>query len=155
MKKTRKEAKKASMAKKKHKPKAVHAVKKVAEKAMKEEKTGEAKVQKKGEKAKEVKLPAKALPKASREEQMSAYEILRYPLITEKAVNMIESENKLVFVVGGNATKSDVKKAVENLYGVKVDKVNIVRDMKARKRAIVKIAEGYKADDIATRLGVL
>src|SRR3989338_5106660 len=48
------------------------------------------------------------------------FEILKYPLVTEKAVNMIDAENKLVFVVDGKATKQIVKKAVEELYKVKV-----------------------------------
>lgn len=84
-----------------------------------------------------------------------AYEILRYPLITEKAINMIETENKLVFIVDEKSKKDSVKKAVEDLFGVEVDSVNIMKDMKNRKRAFVKINKKYKADDIATRLGVL
>jgi len=87
--------------------------------------------------------------------QLKVYEVIEYPLITEKAVNMIEAENKLTFVVNKKARKQDVKRAVEALYGVRVDKVNILKDTKSRKRAIVLINKDYKADDIATRLGVL
>lgn len=111
----------------------------------------------KGEKKAEKKDAKEKAPKieATREEQLEAYKVIAFPLITEKAVNMIETENKLVFIVKGDATKTTVRKAVEALYGVKVDKVNIVRDMKARKRALVKINESFKADDIATKLGIL
>ena len=126
-------------------PKKEAAAKKESEKTVK--KSGMEKEAKKA--VKEAKV------KATPSEKLHAYETLRYPLITEKAVNMIEAENKLVFVVGRNATKQDVRNAVERLYGVRVDRVNIMRDMKARKRAIVKINKTYKADDIATRLGVL
>src|SRR3989344_1704955 len=94
-------------------------------------------------------------PAFSKKAVLHAYQTLIHPLITEKAINMIESENKLVFVVRNNATKQEVKKAVEELYGVKVDSVNIMRDMKARKRAFVRINEKYRADEIATKLGVL
>jgi ribosomal protein uL23 len=118
--------------------------------------------------AKEMKAAKKVVPVAEGEKGkgkiaekvdkgtvLHAYQTLIYPLITEKAINMIEAENKLVFVVKGTATKQDVKKAVEELYGVKVDSVNMMRDTKARKRAFVRINEKYKADEIATKLGVL
>jgi len=94
-------------------------------------------------------------PAISKKAVLHAYQTLIHPLITEKAINMIESENKLVFVVRNNATRQEVKKAVEELYGVKVDSVNIMRDMKARKRAFVRINEKFRADEIATKLGVL
>ena len=81
--------------------------------------------------------------------------VVFYPLVTEKSVNMIEAENKLIFVVNKNATKPMVKEAVEKLYKVKVSKVNIIKDMKARKKAIVTISKEFKADDIATKLGVI
>jgi len=81
--------------------------------------------------------------------------ILLYPLITEKAVNMIESENKICFVVAKHAGKKEIKKAVEESYKVKVDEVRTVNDMKGRKKAIVKINRAFKADELATRLGVI
>jgi len=81
--------------------------------------------------------------------------IIFYPLVTEKAVNMIESENKITFVVADTATKAKVKKVIQNAYGIKVDKINIIRDMKGRKKAIVRITKDYKAQDLATKLGVL
>ena len=87
--------------------------------------------------------------------KLEAYEVILYPLITEKAINMIEAENKLSFVVNERAGKKEVKEAVEKNYAVKVDNVNVLRDRKGRKKAIVKINEKFKADDIATKLGVL
>lgn len=89
------------------------------------------------------------------ETEMQGLNVLKYPLITEKAVNMIETQNKLVFVIDGNSNKTMVKKAVENLYKVKVSKINILKDMKSRKRAIVTINKKFRADDIATKLGVI
>ncbi len=82
-------------------------------------------------------------------------DILKFPLVTEKAVNMIEAENKLTFIVAQKASKPIVKKAVEDLYKVKVTAVNIIRDMKARKRAIVTLDKKFKAADVATKLGVI
>jgi len=86
---------------------------------------------------------------------LKVYEVLEYPLVSEKAVNMIDGENKIVFVVNRKATKADVRKAVETMYNVKVDRVNVCRDMKARKKAFVKINKAFKADELATKLGVL
>jgi len=86
---------------------------------------------------------------------LKIYEVLEYPLVSEKAVNMIEAENKLVFIVNGKATRQDVRKAVETMYNVKVIKVNICRDMKARKKAFVRLDKAFKAEELATKLGVL
>jgi large subunit ribosomal protein L23 len=80
---------------------------------------------------------------------------IEYPLITEKSVGLIEKENKLVFVVDKSATKHDIKKAVEELYGVKVAAVNTMISMKGRKKAYVKLKPEFKASDIATKLKVL
>ncbi|MDO8633807.1 MAG: 50S ribosomal protein L23 [archaeon] len=88
-------------------------------------------------------------------ETLEAYKIVLHPMITEKAINLIESENKLVFVVKKNANKGEIKKAVEGLYGVKVESVNVVNDSKSRKKAFVKISTQFNAGEIATRLGVL
>ena len=82
-------------------------------------------------------------------------EIILFPLITEKAVDAIERENKITFVVGENATKMEIKLEVESEFKVKVDKVNIVNDMKGRKRAMVQINREFKANDIAMKLGVI
>ncbi len=80
---------------------------------------------------------------------------IEYPLITEKSVGLIEKENKLVFVVDKSATKHDIKKAVEELYGVKVASVNTMISMKGRKKAYVKLKPEFKASDIATKLKIL
>ncbi|MBR3781810.1 MAG: 50S ribosomal protein L23 [Alphaproteobacteria bacterium] len=53
------------------------------------------------------------------------YDILRRPIISEKAAKLSES-NGVVFEVAVSATKEDVARAVEAIYGVKPSKVNIV-----------------------------
>jgi ribosomal protein L23 len=87
--------------------------------------------------------------------QHKAHQVLLYPLITEKAVNMIDAENKLCFVVDKKATKASVKKAVEDSYRIKVDAVKVLNDRKGRKKAVVKVNKAFKADEIATKLGVI
>ena len=81
-------------------------------------------------------------------------QVILYPLITEKAVNMIEAENKLVFIVNLKANKSSIKKTVEELYSVKVEKVNFLITFKGQKKAFVKLTPEYKASDLAIKLGI-
>jgi large subunit ribosomal protein L23 len=75
--------------------------------------------------------------------------------MTESASLMVERENKLVFIVSLKATKEDVKRAVEELYEVEVEKVNIVITPKGQKKAFVKLHPNYKATDVAIKLGIL
>ena len=80
--------------------------------------------------------------------------VVRYPLMTEDAVALIEAENKLTFVVDPRANKARVKEAVESLYQVKVSKVNVLISPKGVKKAFVTLLPEYKASDIAIRLGI-
>ncbi|HPM85868.1 MAG: 50S ribosomal protein L23 [Candidatus ainarchaeum sp.] len=91
----------------------------------------------------------------SRTATLHDLKVILHPLVTEKAVNMIEAENKITFIVSDDSTKEEVKKVVQEAYGVKVVKVNIIRDMKGRKKAIVKLDKKFKASELATKLGVL
>ncbi|MBW3019194.1 50S ribosomal protein L23 [Candidatus Woesearchaeota archaeon] len=86
---------------------------------------------------------------------MDKYKVIKYPLATEKAIRMMESENKLVFVVDNSATKLQIKEAVETLFKAKVIKINTVKDIKGSKRAYVKFAFDTPAIDIATKLGLM
>ena len=86
---------------------------------------------------------------------MDPYEIVLYPLMTESASLMVEKENKLAFVVNLKASKSDVKRAVEQLYEVKVESVNTQVTPRGEKKACVKLHPDYKAADVAIKLGIL
>ena len=57
---------------------------------------------------------------------MNAYDIIRRPVITEQSMESV-ADKKYVFQVAINATKTEVKAAVEEIFGVKVAKVNTVR----------------------------
>lgn len=57
---------------------------------------------------------------------MDANDVISYPLMTESASLMVERDNKLIFIVNLKAGKSDIKKAVEELYEVKVSKINLL-----------------------------
>lgn len=82
-------------------------------------------------------------------------QLILYPVMTEDSISLIESENKLTFIVDVNATKRDVKRAVEELYGVKVEKVNTMILPAGGKKAYVKLQADYKASDVAIKLGIL
>jgi len=86
---------------------------------------------------------------------MNPYEVIRYPVMTEVTSRILEAENKLVFVVNTSSTKADVKKAVEQLYEVVVEKVNVVITSKGEKKAFVKLHPDYRAVDVAIKLGIL
>jgi len=85
---------------------------------------------------------------------MSPEEVILGVVITQDAVSLIERENKLTFIVSLRATKSDVKRAVESLYGVRVEKVNTLITPRGEKKAFVKLKPEYRASDLAVRLGV-
>jgi large subunit ribosomal protein L23 len=87
--------------------------------------------------------------------QMDPYEIILHPLMTESSSLMVEKENKLVFAVNVKATKPDVKKAVEKLYEVKVQSVNVQITPEGEKKAYVKLTSDFKAADVAIKLGLL
>jgi len=83
------------------------------------------------------------------------YEVVLYPIMTEVTSRILETENKLVFVVNLAATKADIKRAIEELYEVVVEKVNVAITPKSEKKAFVKLHPDYKAVDVAIKLGIL
>ena len=85
---------------------------------------------------------------------MDPYKVIVRPLVTEKAVALIERENKLAFIVDRRATKSDIKRAVEEMFQVKVEKVNTLITMRGEKKAYVKLKPEYSASEIAARMGL-
>ncbi|MBS3126759.1 50S ribosomal protein L23 [Candidatus Woesearchaeota archaeon] len=104
--------------------------------------------------AEEKKVTGKEQPVQKRE-QFDPHSIIKYPLSTEKSIRQIEFDNKLVFAVHPRATKSDVKKAIEKLFNVKVAEVNIHNSFQGQKRAYVKLGSGHLASDVSADLGLI
>ena len=90
--------------------------------------------------------------------KLSAYDVIRAPVITEKATLASEA-NQVIFKVSRHATKPEIKAAVEQLFNVKVKAVNtLVRKGKMKafkgivarqgevKKAIVTLEEGHSID---------
>jgi len=76
------------------------------------------------------------------------------PIATEKAVMKIEAENVLTFDLDKRKTKDEIKKEIEEIFNVKVDRVRTeIRDNK--KRVYAKLNKKYLAIDVATKLGMM
>lgn len=88
-------------------------------------------------------------------EDDKAWEIIENPHMTEQAMDMIDTENKLVLMVDLEADKKQVQNAVETLFDVRVKKVNTNITPQAQKKAYIKLSEGDSAMDIATELGMM
>ena len=121
----------------------------------------EIKIEKKPKKpkkiAKEVEVKPQ-VPRAKAKIQSDAYRILKEPHITEKATDL-GKKDKYVFKVYSGANKIEIKKAIEDLYGVDVLRVNIIQihpktrrlgrtrgQRKGYKKAIIKIRKGQKIE---------
>ena len=64
---------------------------------------------------------------------MNAYDVILRPVITEQSMEAV-ADKKYVFMVDINSNKTEIKEAVETIFGVKVAKVNTVRMMGKMKR---------------------
>ena len=76
------------------------------------------------------------------------------PIVTEKAVMMIEAQNILTFTVDKRKMKKEIAKEVEEVLEVEVEKVRThIRG--SRKYAHVKLKPKFLAIDVATKLGLI
>ena len=86
-------------------------------------------------------------------------DVLKKPILTEKSLRLMDEENKYTFDVDVRCNKVEIKEAVEKLFNVKVEKVNVMNirpktkrvgryegKTNRRKKVIVKLAEGNKID---------
>jgi len=85
---------------------------------------------------------------------MDPYAIIIKPHLTEKSMNAIDQNNELTFKVIRTARKSEIKNAFEDLYAVKVERVNTQVTSKGEKIAYIKLAAEHSAEDIAVKMGV-
>ena len=86
-------------------------------------------------------------------------EIIKAPVVTEKATKVGQEEGKYIFKVDAKATKDQIKNAIEKIFNVKVDRIQTINSKPKKKRvgryagmsnkykkAIVKLAEGQTID---------
>jgi len=74
-------------------------------------------------------------------------------LVTEKSVAELE-KNILTAIVDIRANKKQIKKEIERLFGVEVEKVNTLITPKGEKKAYIKLKPDYSAEEILSKLGV-
>ena len=80
--------------------------------------------------------------------------IIDFPLVTEKAMNDMDFENKLQFVVNPDATKPEIRDEVETRFDVEVVKTNTQLTMNGKKKATLTLSEEDDAQEVASRIGV-
>lgn len=76
------------------------------------------------------------------------------PVMTEKAVMLLEAENTLVFQANLRETKEEIKAQIEDIFDVKIEKIRTTI-RKNKKYAYVKLKGDTLAIDIATKLGLM
>lgn len=81
-------------------------------------------------------------------------DILIRPVITESTFDLIEMENKIVFIVHKKANKNVIKQAVETLYNVKCVKVNTMITPLGEKKAFVRLSPSDSASEVANKIGL-
>ncbi|WP_135363723.1 50S ribosomal protein L23 [Halosimplex halophilum] len=81
-------------------------------------------------------------------------DIIKYPNMTEKAMDDLDFQNKLQFVVAGDAAKPEIADAVSEQFDVTVVDVQTQVQPDGEKKAYVKLSEDDEAEDVASRIGV-
>ena len=80
--------------------------------------------------------------------------ILIKPVATEKALRLLESENKIAFLVDIRTNKPEIKKEFEKFFNVKVE--NVQTEIRNNSKiAIIKLKKNNPAIDVATKLGLM
>jgi len=80
--------------------------------------------------------------------------VIKYPNVTEKAMNGMDFENKLEFVVADDAHKPEIREALEEQFDISIVSVNTQITPKGHKKATVRLSEDDDAQEVASRIGV-
>lgn len=87
--------------------------------------------------------------------RVDAHSIIKYPLNTESAMRCIEQHNTLVFICDSRANKQQIRKAVETLYGVEVDRCNTLIRPDGLKKAFCRLSADADAMETAGKIGFI
>ena len=79
--------------------------------------------------------------------------LIKYFYLTEKAVSLLD-KNIITVIVDIRARKPDIKREIEKLFNVEVEKVNTLITPKGEKKAYVKLKKGYSAEELLRSLGL-
>jgi large subunit ribosomal protein L23 len=81
-------------------------------------------------------------------------EHIRHPQVTEKTVEKMDFENKMVFICYPEAEKADIVDEVEQYFDVTVEGVSTMVTARGEKKAEVQLSDDHDAQEIASRIGV-
>ncbi len=79
---------------------------------------------------------------------------LLYPHVTEKSVDKMDFENKMVFICQPDATKAEIVEEVEEQFDVTTENINTMVTSKGKKKAEIQLTDDHDAQEIASRIGV-
>ena len=80
--------------------------------------------------------------------------VIEHPLVTEKAMDQMDFDNTLQFIVHIDADKPAIQDEIESRYDVTVEALNTMVTPQGEKKAIVRLNEEDDAQEIASRIGV-
>jgi large subunit ribosomal protein L23 len=79
---------------------------------------------------------------------------IKYPTVTEKAVDKMDFENKMQFIVDLDATKPEIVDDIEQQFEVDIENVTTMVTPQGEKKATVLLSDDHDAQEIASRIGV-
>jgi len=97
-------------------------------------------------------FPRKSVPSKP---ELNHYSVIKYPHVTESAMQAIENYHTLVFIVDVRANKRQIKEACAKLYNVKPVRINTLIRPDGKKKAFVKLSKEADAFDVANRIGII
>lgn len=77
-----------------------------------------------------------------------------YPHVTEKTVDKMDFDNKMVFICQPDANKSEIKTEVEEQFDLTVTNINTMVTTNGDKKAELTLSEEHDAQEVASRIGV-
>eukprot|EP01123_Difflugia_compressa_P010672 TRINITY_DN396_c0_g1_i6.p1 TRINITY_DN396_c0_g1~~TRINITY_DN396_c0_g1_i6.p1 ORF type:complete len:316 (+),score=106.73 TRINITY_DN396_c0_g1_i6:114-1061(+) len=96
--------------------------------------------------------PRRSVP---RKNPLTKFSILRHPLATESAMQQIENNSTLVFIVDQRANKKQIKDAVFKMYNIQAAKVNTLIRPDGQKKAYVRLTADADALEVANKIGII
>ena len=81
-------------------------------------------------------------------------EHIKHPHVTEKAVDKMDFENKMLFICDSESTKGEIAQEVEEQFDVTTEGVTTMVTPSGEKKATVQLSDDHDAQEIASRIGV-
>jgi len=102
----------------------------------------------------------KTAPKYSRRSHTThntwdKYSIFKQPVTSERFYKKMETENTVIFFVDPKANKTEIKKAFQDAFNVKPQRINTLVTPFGRKKAYIKIPKTNEASEIANKIGLI